>query len=180
MPDKSPAPPVFFDIEASGLGGVPIEVGWAIPDPTSGSIETHAVLIRPDPKWQIEAHWDDAAELLHGITLVELRARGLAPADVANRMNEALAGRELYSDAPGFDRHWLQMVFDAEDSRQCFTVSTTEVHTFIGTAARNLGWSPAKCRLIMAQVMDDNPRTHRAADDARLLAALWLAMTKES
>jgi hypothetical protein len=170
--------PVFFDIESSGLDGVPIEVGWSYADPETGVIHTESSLIRPVDNWQIVSAWDEAAEVVHGISIERLQAEGTSPVDVASRMNKLLAGRELYSDAPGWDRHWLQMIFTAANLKQNFSAGKAEAHTVIGTMARDRGWSAEECQSVMAKIDMEYPRTHRAADDARHLAALWLCLMR--
>jgi hypothetical protein len=65
--------------------------------------------------WDIQPVWDPDAEKLHGISLEQLHAQGHPPFEVARRMNEVLAGRELFSDAPADDARWLRIIFDEED-----------------------------------------------------------------
>jgi hypothetical protein len=42
--------------------------------------------------------WDPGAEKLHRISLEQLLAHGRPPFEIARRMNEVLASRELFSD----------------------------------------------------------------------------------
>ncbi|WP_139251360.1 hypothetical protein [Kaistia soli] len=63
--------PVFYDCEASTLGGVPIEVGWAFMD-SDGLVVSTACLVRPPRQWQIEARWDPAAEALRRTAIADL------------------------------------------------------------------------------------------------------------
>ena len=64
----TPANPVFYDCEASGIEGFPIEVGWALVVRPTRSIHSEAHLIRPAPSWDVQGAWDPKAEALHGIT----------------------------------------------------------------------------------------------------------------
>jgi hypothetical protein len=100
---KRPAP-VFYDCEASCVGGMPIEIGWAFANPESGDITSESYLINPPPSWNLGPVWDPDAARLHKISKEDLYAHGRRPIEIAERMNEALRGRELYSDHPLDDR----------------------------------------------------------------------------
>lgn len=97
--------PIILDIEASGFGSgsYPIEVGVAMPD---GSL--HAWLIRPLKEW---THWQESAEQVHGISRERLQNEGQSLQEVANELNELLAGKTVYSDGWGVDRSWLAKLF---------------------------------------------------------------------
>jgi hypothetical protein len=41
--------PVFYDFEASSIGGLPIEIGWVFADPKSRGIHSEGHLIKPPP-----------------------------------------------------------------------------------------------------------------------------------
>jgi hypothetical protein len=157
---------------------VPIEIGWACADPETGEIQVESHLIRPVLEWHIATCWDQAAERLHGINRAQLYTEGSSPADILRRMNEALGGRELYSDAPAWDGDWLRMIVEAAGVKPSFSVSRTEAHTLIGLVVRQQAWGAEDCFAMMEKISRDVPRTHRAAADARHLAALWLAMKK--
>jgi hypothetical protein len=91
--------PVFYDCEASCIGGLPIEIGWAFIDTATGEIQSESHLVKPPLHWDMLSVWDPDAEKLHGISLEQLHAQGRPPFEVARRMNEVLSGRELFSDA---------------------------------------------------------------------------------
>lgn len=114
----------FFDIEASGLDGWPIEIGWAIPHADTGHITTRSLLIKPSSAWSINDHWDAAAEALHGITRADLRANGQSPDQVLSAMNADLDDFTLHADAPAWDLPWLEAVAAAAATPQRFTAST--------------------------------------------------------
>jgi hypothetical protein len=95
--------PVFYDCEASCIGGLPIEIGWASIDTSRGEIQSESHLVRPPLHWDMQPVWDPDAEKLHGISLEQLLAQGRPPFEVARRMNEVLAGRKLFSDGPADD-----------------------------------------------------------------------------
>jgi hypothetical protein len=101
--------PCFIDIEASGFGprSYPIEVAWS-----DESGEIHRCLIDPTPvpEWDF---WSDDAERVHGIDRERLRRNGWPPDYVATRLEEALAGKTVYSDAPDYDALWFGRLFQA-------------------------------------------------------------------
>ena len=53
--------PVFYDCEATGPSGYPIEVGWAYIDEL-GALISESHLIRPPAEWDIKSVWDEQAE----------------------------------------------------------------------------------------------------------------------
>jgi hypothetical protein len=154
---ESPAAPprlAFIDFEASGLGPFswPIEVGWALEDGV-----TDAVLISPAPSWSMDA-WDPTAERLHGITLRMLSDLGLDPAAACKRIETALAGRTVYSDAPDWDGFWMLRLFQAA-GRRC----EIRLHDF----ARAMPPLTDSEKTKLLQRADRlAPRRHRASEDA--------------
>ena len=68
--------PVFYDCEASCIGGLPIEIGWAFISTSTGEIQSESHLITPPLHWDMRPVWDPDAEKLHGISLKELLAHG--------------------------------------------------------------------------------------------------------
>lgn len=100
-------PLIFLDIEASSLGSAsyPIEVAWG---DSLAVIESHLISPAGIPSWH---DWSMAAERLHGIAREQLLAEGKTPRWVAERLNRELAGREVHSDNPDYDRHWLEELF---------------------------------------------------------------------
>jgi hypothetical protein len=85
--------PVFYDCEASCIGGLPIEIAWAFIDTSTGEIQSDSQLVRPPLHWDMQPVWDPDAEKLHGISLEQLHAQWRPPFEVARRMNEVVAGR---------------------------------------------------------------------------------------
>jgi hypothetical protein len=104
--------PVFYDCEASCIGDSPTEIGWAFVNMSTGEVQSESHLVKPPPCWDMQPVWDPDAEKLHGISLGQLRAYGRPHFETARRMNQILAGRKLFSDAPADDERWLRMVFD--------------------------------------------------------------------
>src|SRR3954468_2528729 len=78
--------PCVIDIEASGFGrgSYPIEIGFVLPDGTA-----YCTLIVPDESW---THWDGDAERIHGISRALLQRHGRSASEVANELNQRLAG----------------------------------------------------------------------------------------
>ncbi|MGO8739736.1 3'-5' exonuclease [Rhodoblastus sp.] len=165
-----PSPPIFVDCEASDLDGYVIEVGWAVAPP-GGEIIGTAHLVRPAPDWQIKDAWSRKAERLHGISLAELFAHGEPAQAVASEMNRQLAGLELYSDEPAYDRRWLEQLFEAAGIEPTFTVSAEPTRTFLEILAEQRNFEPGKFQTLWDQVRLE--RRHRADADALAHAKLW-------
>lgn len=105
----------FIDLEASGLGSnsYPTELGWAIIS-DKASVESFSCLIRPTSKWTLYSNaWSGASERLTGITRDMLERDGLRPDEVMQRFFQSVGDRELVSDEPDFDAHWLGMLATA-------------------------------------------------------------------
>ena len=169
--------PVFYDIEASSLHGYPIEIGWAFLDPETSSIKVESILIQPPTNWDIVSSWDENAENLHFISLAELHRNGHPPEEVARRLNAALCGRLIYSDAPSWDQNWIGMIFSETKISQNFTTVNINAYELIGQSAKDNGRDESECLAIISKVEQAFPRTHRAGEDARHLAELYRAMT---
>ncbi len=143
----------FLDLEASGLGAAswPIEVGWCF---EGGEPET--MLIRPADDWSQDA-WDKNAEALHGLTFDSLRASGLPIGEVCNRLNQALEGVAVYSDAPDWDGFWLYRLFAAARVRQRFSLSDFG-DLFSGLTPETIAAAVGKAKIAA-------PHRHRARED---------------
>ena len=163
--------PVFYDCEASGLNGVPIEIGWAWADGTA-RLHGEAHLIRPEIEWNIDAHWDRQAEALHQISRDELRQHGKPIWRTVQRMNHALAGRELFADSP-FDEHWLRQMFEAAGVEPDFTIRRMSAEVLIEQLANERGMNAGDLERARAWAVQVSPRRHRAGADACHLARLW-------
>jgi len=175
MPKTKPiaAGPVFYDIEASSLDGYPIEVGWA--QVTSAlAIESEGHLIHHSG-WNLSARWSKRAESIHHIPMAEVKTRGEPPYKIANRMNAALAGRELFADS-AYDENWLRLMFDAAGFEPVFTIRRMLADLLIAQRAAAVSIPAEVFKVLLAKAGDTIPRTHRAEQDARHLAAQWLAV----
>jgi len=145
--------PLIIDIEASGFGAgsYPIEVGVAFENG-----DKFCSLILPAPDW---THWDESAEKVHRISRDMLETYGKPMRDVAERMNELLAGRTLYTDGWVVDKPWLTTLFHAAGVSMKFHVSPLEQILSEEQMAR---WHATKER-----VLEENGLArHRASYDA--------------
>lgn len=149
---------IFMDIEASGLGprSYPIEIAWKC----SRTGESDLFLINPASAFGW-CDWDLRAAQMHGISQTMLSEEGIDVRSACQRLNSALAGREVISDALEFDYFWVRRLFEAGMMHPAFTMR--------GIDALLSGEQLVQYRLVAkAQV-----RRHRAmADVDDLLACL--------
>lgn len=148
--------PYIIDVEASGFGrgSYPIEVGFARPD---GSV--FSSLIRPEPEWE---HWDDSAEMVHGIARTTLIEQGMPVREVAEKLNQELRGEVIYTDSWGFDSTWLSLLFYHAGLSQLFRLETLSK---LLTEQQTSVWGQVKQQV----ALDLNIDRHRAGPDARML-----------
>jgi hypothetical protein len=147
----------FVDLEASGLGsiGFPTEVGWAFIR-ADGAIESGSVLIRPPVKWTMYRNaWSAASERLTGITREMLDRDGLPPSEALKGFIDAVGDRDVLSDEPDFDAHWLGMLADAAR---------------MSLDGRPIGDAEKFANQMGVILEFDEPPLHRAEADARRLA----------
>lgn len=151
----------FIDLEASGLSARswPIEVGWCF---ANGGV--HALLIKPAPEWSLN-DWSAQAEALHGISHETLLKDGLEPKEACDRLNAALAGKIIYSDAPDWDGFWLYRLFQAGKKRQRFIVSD------LASLLRSVPEDRIGPLVAAAELRA--PRRHRAAPDVMHMRMLY-------
>jgi hypothetical protein len=109
---------------------------------------------------------------LHGIAFERLQQDGRPAWEVAQRVNAALSGRELFSDAPQ-DEAWLRLLFDAAGCEPDFTIRRTDARVLISQAAVHSGLDEAAYAHAERLAIEIAPRRHRAEADARHLAVLW-------
>jgi hypothetical protein len=168
--------PVFYDFEASGLDGYPIEVGWAFVDGQK-RIVSDGSLILPDPRWNVAAKWDEAAEQIHGISLKHLMEKGVPALQVAQRLNQALAGLSLYSDSL-FDQKWMGQLFEAADLAPSFALEDMLAPLLIEKLRAELGLTEDDVAGLYRVGDHKAPHLDRAKPDARHWAARWQALLK--
>lgn len=148
--------PLIVDIEASGFGqqSYPIEVGLALEDD-----HRYCALILPAADW---THWDDSAERVHHISRDILRSYGKPLVEVADQLNQMLAGKTLYSDGWVVDQPWLTTLFFAAGRSMAFHVSPLEAILSEDQMAR---WHAVKEEVIADLALE----RHRASNDARII-----------
>lgn len=154
--------PIILDIEASGFGAgsYPIEVGVAMPD---GAL--HAWLIRPSKEW---SHWQDSAEAIHGISRERLHNEGLSPRQVADDLNELLAGKTVYSDGWGVDRSWLAKLFHEAGVLQGFRLDS--IYSLLSEEQLE-SWHHTRDQVLAQTGMVP----HRAGTDALIIQKTYLS-----
>jgi len=153
--------PIVLDIEASGFGAgsYPIEVGFS-----RRHGEGWCTLVRPENDWQ---HWDESAAMIHKIPRETLIERGRSVANVAESLNQILAGHTVYTDGWAHDYVWLAKLYDAAEMRPHFRLA--DFREIISPKQEEL-WHITK-----SQIEDDlNISRHRASNDARILQLTWL------
>jgi hypothetical protein len=157
---------IFLDLEASGLHrtSYPIEVGWAFLD-----LSAESFLLRPAPEWTGWGWWLES-EKIHGISRAECLRDGIDVRHAAQRLNATLSGAQLYCDSPGFDGDWLRKLFAASGIEPAFDLQLRDALTPIRAALARRGEDH---RVIGQRLQAVCPRPHRAAADARYLAALY-------
>jgi len=171
--------PVFYDFEASGLEGFPIEVGWACVQQTPAVLASEGYLIRPALDWNAAENWDTEAEQLHGLTLDLLLREGKPPTTVALRMNEALRNRSLFADSP-FDEGWLSQLFDAAGLLPTFHIRRTAPEVLVRQFAADQRLPSAAVDQAIICAQRDHPQVHRAVQDAYYWAAVWLMLLRQA
>ena len=155
-----PNEPLIVDVEASGFGGdsYPIEIGLAMEDGSK-----FCTLIAPAPDW---THWDDDAETVHRISRDILETYGKPMQDVANFLNDILAGKTVYTDGWVVDKPWLTRLFHAAGVEMDFTVSSLEM---ILSPEQMEVWHDTKDQV----VEDMELKRHRASYDALIIQGTY-------
>lgn len=154
---------LIIDLEASGLGpgSWPIEVGLAWVE--EGRVQSWSSLIRPEPDWDGRG-WDPVSQEVHGIRREEL---GRAPSawSVAEELLARVAGRPVFSDAPGFDLRWARRLLDAHPSPAGLRVLELDVAVGAVCGERGADWAYER--------LERTRTPHRAGPDAeRMMRAI--------
>lgn len=146
----------IIDLEASGLDrkSYPIEVGI-----TNGTISAQW-LISPEKNWTF---WCEKAAKIHNIPRQLLLSEGLPIKQVCHELNEILDQSTVYSDAQEWDSFWLQVLFNAANTPQAFTVKSIEV--FLKTPTLINQYIDKKQAVLDQGVY----QYHRALDDAKII-----------
>jgi hypothetical protein len=119
-----------------------------------------------------------AAERLHGITREQLQAEGKTPRWVAERLHRELTGREVYSDNPDYDRHWLEELFRKVGGHKP-DFKVLHVDEVLISLICPEGTDPAKALLRLRELKQLTRLTatgrHRARQDVAYLLSLHAA-----
>ncbi len=148
--------PLIIDVEASGFGAhsYPIEIGLAMNEG-----EKFCTLILPAPDW---THWDDDAEKVHRVPRDILETYGKPMKEVAEKLNEILEGKTVYTDGWVVDKPWLTTLFHAAGIAMKFEVSSLEM---ILSEPQMNTWHATKDRIIDEMEL----KRHRASYDAIII-----------
>ncbi|GAB6967152.1 hypothetical protein JCM25156A_11890 [Komagataeibacter kakiaceti JCM 25156] len=173
------APFLFVDIEASSLSNrsYPIEIGWV---DENGKGEAHLIL--PPSHW---TDWSEEAERLHGISYGTLVREGLAADIVVERFLVVASNRRLVSDAPEFDKRWLERLCRQAGKKAPPVLPVETAWAEAMEKTLNAFTSPQEkadhafsCLARAKQrAMTNSPVLHRAMADARHLWAVWSALS---
>ncbi len=163
--------PVFLDFEASSLASAsyPIEVAWNLPN---GSIESYLISPAETSRW---TDWSLKAQEIHGISPDELVADGKIPAWVCRRMNEQLAGRIVYTDAPDYDGMWLAELFSEYWDEPKFELRHIDglLVSIVCPEITGRVQGLARIEEIKEEARRIVGKQHRAAWDVQYLIELW-------
>lgn len=166
------ATPTFLDFEASSLSrthSYPIEVAWNYED---GSIESHLISPASIADW---TNWDPESEKVHNIPRDELIQNGKEPQWVCHRMNEKLAGKIVYTDAPHFDGRWLARLFSVFDDEPAFEIGDINdlIIKILSPHIEGRAHWLTEAWNLRVEARKRCPRQHRAAWDVEYLMEWW-------
>lgn len=159
--------PCFIDFEASSLSedSYPIEVAWS-----DEKGEITSFLINPESA----SGWDDwdeiAEEMVHGISREQIVRDGQPAWLVARRMNEALKGKVVYTDALVMDDFWLKRLFAEWHEKPAFQLADArqKIMTESGLAGEDY-------EQLEEQASGEILNLHRAEPDIKKIMTIWRA-----
>lgn len=153
--------PVFLDFEASSLSDAsyPVEVGWC----DYALVKGWSAIVQPDQTWR---EWSTGAEQLHGLSRESIERNGLPVAEIMARLNADLAGQEVVSDNPQWERFWLGRLSAAAGVAPSFTIGEADFGTLLASAIQQAGTGAPDVLLVKLLQRDVGIRAHRALDDA--------------
>lgn len=170
----------FLDVEASSLRqnlSFPTEIGFVAHDFSGGFV----ALIRPDPDWD---DWDPEAEAITALSREAIELFGEPVSQVADALNDMLAGADVLTDCPESDTRWLRRLFAAARINPAFlmfepTPGCAPATVFDADILINLAEARVKSDFAFTQDLELIARRifvgaglqlHRALDDALYLA----------
>lgn len=148
--------PYIIDIESTGFSNesYPIEIGVVLEQGVK-----YCTLIKPPSDWTF---WDEEAEKVHRIPRDILDAYGAPIEEVADKLNELLENKTLYSDGWVVDKPWLIKLFHRAGRDMKFYVSPLEM---ILSDKQMEKWHETKDRIISELHL----MRHRASYDAWII-----------
>lgn len=159
--------PFIIDVEASGFGfdSYPIEVGVAL-----DFDQRYCALITPPSQW---THWDGDAESVHNISRDMLQHKGKSVHEVAEKLNEMLADKYLFSDGWVVDEPWIIKLFFVAGLKQKFRIY--DIQTLLNEKQMKI-WHETKL-LVEEELGVDR---HRASNDAWVVQETYLRTKEQS
>lgn len=157
-------PLAFIDIEASALekGSFPIELGWA-PAPSG---ESESLLIRPTDEWIAHGIWSGLSEAIHGISMIDLQTEGRTTPDAIARLEAALSGALVVSDAVEWDSYWLHRLYETVDRPCPIKLQPFDIVIMEFAVANGLDRGFVAQRIEEWSVLASEAAAHRAGADA--------------
>ncbi len=156
-----PGVPIVIDFAASSLGRLsyPIEVGIS-----QRHGDGWCTLIRPEPEW---SDWDHHGAHQHKIGRELLLLKGKPARLVAERLNQQLSGKTVYSYAWNYDHFLLARLSDAANLQPEFRLA--DLRDII-SAEQQVLWQQTQ-----QQVQRDlQLNRRRASSSAKILQMTWL------
>jgi hypothetical protein len=126
--------PVFYACLPTTTEGPPFEIAWATLAFEAHGVTCESRLIRPPAAWTTELARDPAPLVEYALTVADLRQFGMPVRELAERMNETLADRELFSATIADDAR-IKRIFDAAKVAPKFK-HVTDADELIGELAR--------------------------------------------
>ncbi|MGY9039399.1 MAG: 3'-5' exonuclease [Rhodobacterales bacterium] len=154
----------ILDFEASSLSlkSWPIEIGLSWIE--NSAVQTWSTLIRPDAIWDLD-DWSPQSAAVHRIAFSNLAAAPSAQ-DVAKAFLKILAGRQLVSDAPEFETHWLTRLLHAAGTSEIPFIDNFDRISFALYSGYALD--------MVYETLERRLAPHRAGPDSARLANSWL------
>ena len=164
--------PVFYACLPTTSEGPPFEIAWATLAFEAHGVTCESRLIRPPAAWTTELSRDHPPLVDRGLAVSDLRQFGMPVRELAERMNETLTDRELFSTTASDDAR-LKRIFDAAKVAPKFALQVTDADELIAELARlqRLPHEMATRARREAEVMC--PTGIRAEAKVRFLATYW-------
>lgn len=153
--------PIIIDVEASGFGrgSYPIEIGYAL-----ANNKTFCSLIIPEMNW---THWDSDSEKVHNISREILVEHGRPAREIAEKLNNSLSHKTIYSDGWSFDNSWVGLLFATVEIPQRFKIES--IRKLMSEAQSEI-WHATKNSIIEEM----NATRHRASIDALIIQKTFI------